>query len=256
MPGQRHENLLEEWRVAASGARLPTRAPDHGGGAVSIGLGGAVVAALIIGLVVVGTQSRLPSAPGNSSQAVALTSNRPGTTTLPPPSAPSSTTFSSAGPVATAAPSVLLPSPGGTCRTDQFSFGTTTSLFSNSSIDTSAVNVLQPIVNNGAACVLQLPTTIAVAPVSGLFQLRPVGPADNATKFNIGSKQSTLILLHAWWSTGNTVQTPPPSACEAPVMDATRVIFPFAHGTVEIDLAIPWHEVCRTPTHVTATVRA
>jgi hypothetical protein len=258
MPKSRTEKLLVDWRVAADAVRLPQTAPTGRRPGYQIGVGSAVALSLMLVLVVVVTRGGSLPGPG-SSGAVALASPTlevsaaAPSTAVPFMSAPASTPAP-----ATAAP-IHLPSAGGTCTAKQLVLGVPESAASNSSIGFRAVNVLQPIRNDGEQCLLKLPTTIAVSPASGEFALRPVGPAENQTSFRIGAGESRLIILHAWWwvgspSTGGDTPPPPPS-CSQPIIDVTRVLFPFASGSAEIDFVSPWHEVCLMPTRVTVTVR-
>lgn len=258
MPISRTDRLLADWRAAASAVRLPKTAPagrrvDH-----RVGWGSAVVLSLVLVLVVLGTRG--PSLPGpGSSGAIGIASPTSGISETVPPATVGLVSPAASMPAPATAAAVQVPSAGGTCTSTQLVLGGSQSAFTNSSIGSRAVNVLQPFRNDGNRCVLRLPTTIAVAPASGAFGLRPVGPAESQTSFTIRAGESGLIILHAWWWEGWTSDsrdTPrPPPPCNEPIIDATRVLFPFASGNAEIDFLTPWHEVCLTPTHVTVTVR-
>ncbi len=151
--------------------------------------------------------------------------------------------------------SLQLPSAGGTCVSTQFALGPATSSYSFSTAGTRAVDVVQPIRNTGAACVLRLPATVGVASATGPFQALPVEGGGEAV--DIAAGQSLSLVVRGWWWTGwtsDTGQTPSPPPCANPVSDITRIEFPLASGTIEIGFTTAWHQVCTEPVSASVSV--
>jgi hypothetical protein len=149
-----------------------------------------------------------------------------------------------------------MPSALGACSADQFVLGAATSAYGFGTLGTTSVTVTQALRNAGGNCVLDLPRTIRVASATGAFQAVGLVDAGAATSFNIQSGQSLSVVLRAWWSLviapsgGTPLPTPP---CADPTSDVSRVEIPVGAGNIEIDLDIPWHEVCTSPASVSLT---
>jgi hypothetical protein len=158
------------------------------------------------------------------------------------------------------ASSAQLPSPGGTCSADQFVLGEPVAGPGYGTLGTMVVFVIQPIRNRGEECLLELPSAIGVASAYGPFHAVSIRNAVPGTSWKIGAGRSkSLVLGGSWWTgvrgeDGKPVFTAPP--CADPVHDVTRVEFPLARGTIEIDLPTPWEwqEVCSSPGSVTVDV--
>ena len=154
-------------------------------------------------------------------------------------------------------PSSPLPSAGGTCASGQFVLGRATSGYSFSTAGTRAVDVVQPVRNTGRACVLRLPAMVGVASATGPFRPLPVLGGGDAASFDIAAGQSLSLVVRGWWWTGwtsDTGQTPPPPPCANPVSEVTRIEFPLASGTIEIDFETAWREVCTEPVSASVSV--
>ena len=104
---------------------------------------------------------------------------------------------------------------------------------------------------------LVLPGTLKVAWATGPFRTARAVNAGMATVYDVKAGQSVSIVLGAWWwtgvSTANGTPLPAPP-CTEPISDVSRVAIPLASGSVEIDLDLPWHEVCSSPASVSLTV--
>ncbi len=243
MSPSRITRILDEWRAVADAASLPSEAPRPSRSAYPLGVAGTAVAVVIVLVALL--------ARGGWS---------PGETTTGPSGSGSSTTPSATFPVAptstVVAPSQV-PSAGGTCSESQFVPGKATSAPGLGSVGTTSVFVTQPLRNTGGVCVLGLPRAIRVASASGLFQSVTVVNAGTATSFTIRSGQSVSIVLGAWWSTGGSTESGTPLAaplCIDPISDVTRVEFPLARGSIQIDLGTVWHQVCPSPASLSVTV--
>ena len=153
-----------------------------------------------------------------------------------------------------------LPNPGGTCSARQFILGESVASPGYGTLGRMVVFVNQPIRNRGEECVLEIPSAIGVASADGPFQTVSIRNADAGTRWKIRTGQSKSIVLGgSWWTgvrdeNGKAVFTAPP--CADPVHDVTRVEFPLAEGTIEIDLPTPWQwrDVCSSPGSVTVEV--
>jgi hypothetical protein len=105
--------------------------------------------------------------------------------------------------------------------------------------------------------VLELPTTIRVASATGPLQAVTAVNAGTATSFTIRRGQSVSIVLGAWWWTGGSTENGTPLSappCTGPISDVTRVEFPLAFGSIQIELGTVWHEVCSSPASISVTV--
>jgi hypothetical protein len=163
------------------------------------------------------------------------------------------------GPSTTEVPSPApLPSAGGTCSASQFVLGTATYDYGFGTLGSTVVFVTQPLRNAGGNCVLDLPGMIDVAAATGPFHSIPVRNAGTATSWKIKSGQSLSIVIGGYWwvgvrdGTGRLLGSVPP--CADPISDVTRVEFPLASGSIQIDLPTIWHEVCSSPASVSLTV--
>jgi hypothetical protein len=164
-------------------------------------------------------------------------------------------------PTQSATPSpVPLPSVGGTCTSSQLVPGTTTSAYGFSTVVSRKVEVTQSVRNAGPGCELAVPTMIGVAPAAGSFVPIGVNNVGNEVcvqgtchyvappTYEIGSGQSLSIDLDASWLLSLVDEnalpgsTPPP--CPGRIQDVTRVAFPLAAGSLEIDFETAWQVVC------------
>jgi hypothetical protein len=182
----------------------------------------------------------------------------------PTPSSTRSATATSStvpGKTANATPEATseeLPNPGGTCSAGQFVLGKPLTFYGYGSAGYALLFVRQSIRNAGADCVLQLPEAIGVASIAGAFQAVPVQITRDPASINVAAGQTVSIVLgDSWWlgiftEAGETARLAPP--CEGRVTDVHRVAYPFASGSIEIGLDVPWHEVCSAPPSVTVTV--
>jgi hypothetical protein len=156
--------------------------------------------------------------------------------------------------------SAQLPSAGGTCSADQFVLGEPVAGPGYGTLGRMVVFVIQPIRNRGEECVLELPSAIGVAPADGPFDAVSIRNAVPGTTWKIGARRSKSIVLGgSWWTgvrdeDGKPVFTAPP--CADPVHDVTRIEFPLARGTIEIDLPTPleWQEDSSSPGSVTVDI--
>jgi hypothetical protein len=244
MSRSRTNEILDEWRAVANAAALPADAPRPSRHVYPFGVVAAAVAAFV---VFVALWARVGMTPG-----VRIGASGSG---------PSTTSSAALVPSPTEnASSSLLPSAGGTCSASQFVLGEPTSGPGYGALGTSVVFVTQPIRNGGGDCVLELPSAIGVASSDGPFQAVPVRNVDTPTSWKVKTGQSKSIVLGAtWWTgvldeNGKPLFTAPP--CRDPVQNVTRVEFPLAAGTIEIDLPTPWRwrEVCSSPASVTVDV--
>jgi hypothetical protein len=154
-----------------------------------------------------------------------------------------------------------LPNPGGTCSASQIVLGATTYGYGYGSLGTTVVFVTQPLWNVGGDCVRQLPAVIGVAPPTGPFGSVTVIDAGTTTLSGVNSpamsarirsgESLSIVLGDSWWgdANGNPLGSAPP--CAGAIRDVTRVEFPFASGTTQIDLPTTWREVCSSPASVT-----
>lgn len=175
------------------------------------------------------------------------------------------------GPSPTPGPSEIassapLPNPGGTCSASQIVLGAATYGYGFGSFGTMVVFVTQPLRNVGGDCVLHLPVVIGVAPPTGPFVSVTVIDAgttmlsgDNSPEMSarIRSGESMSIVLgDSWWGDPNGIPSGSAPPCAGGIRDVTRVEFPFASGTKQIDLPTTWREVCSSPASVTVTLQA
>lgn len=206
-----------------------------------------VAARLCLGLAVASCVPTMPK----STQAPTLLPTT--TTPSPPVTEPGET--ANPTPVATSA---ALPNPGGTCSAGQFVLGKPLTFPGYASAGYALLFVGQSIRNAGPDCVLKLPETIGVASAAGAFQAVRVQITRTPTSVNIASGQTVSIVLgDSWWlgaftETGESALPAP--TCQGKVLDVHRVEYPFASGSVEISLDLPWREVCLAPPGVTVTV--
>lgn len=96
---------------------------------------------------------------------------------------------------------------------------------------------------------LALPRGIGVASANSPFEYVPVVIAGNRTSETVGAGQRVSIMLQATWQLpgGDRYSSQP---CQRTVRDVTRVEFPLAVGTLQIDLGTTWRSVCDSPASV------
>jgi hypothetical protein len=149
--------------------------------------------------------------------------------------------------------SAPLPNAGGTCSAGQFVLGTPTSGYGFGTIGSTVVFLTLPLRNTGSSCLLGLPEMIGVAPATGPFTSVPVTRSGIATSWAADSGAGPRVMIAAsWWTgahdaNGNAIGVGP---CADPVVDVTRIEFPFASGSTVIDLPTTWKEVCSSPASV------
>ncbi len=237
--------ILEAWRAVADAASLPSAAPKPSRSAYPFGIAGTAVAVVILLVALVSRGGWSPGEPTGGASGSESSTTPSATVTL----APSSTVV---------VPPSRVPGVAGTCSASQFVLGKATSAPGFGTVGTTSVYVTQPLRNTGGDCVLDLPATIRVASATGAFQPVTVVNAGTGTSFTIRSGQSVSIVLGAWWWIGGsadngTLLSAPP--CTDPISDITRVEFPVALGSIQIDLGTVWHEVCSSPASVSVTVQ-
>jgi hypothetical protein len=179
---------------------------------------------------------------------------------------PPAATPATPSPTATPAP-LALPNPGGTCSASQIVVGTVTSGSGPGASPYAPVRfVYLPLSNVGSGCALHLPTVIGVASATGPFTavsvedtgtMTTTGDIGSEQSASIGSGASLTIRLSDWWFVGFVGATPPP--CLNPVSDVTRVAFPLATGSLQIELPTPggsalFQQVCSSPASMTANI--
>jgi hypothetical protein len=148
------------------------------------------------------------------------------------------------------ASSAGLPNPGGTCAASDFVLGTPTYSKANGfpTLGSTVVFATVPVRNTGASCVLALPRVLGVAGQTGPFRAAPVSMAGPVTSWASGAGESLPLVISATWSLAvrdsNGNAAGPGGWCEDPLVDVTRLQFPFASGSAVIDLPTTWLEVC------------
>ncbi len=246
MSHSRTGQILDEWRAMADAATIPAKAPKPSRSAYPFGIAGTAVAVVVL---IIALSARVhnasPGGPGHGGFGSG-------------PSITPSATVPAATPRSTevASPSQV-PSTGGPCSASQFVLGKATSAYGYGALGTTSVYVTQRIRNGGGSCVLQLPGTISVASATGSFQTVRVVNAGTASSFSVQSDQSFSIVLGAWWWIGGHTEngTPLPAPpCTDRISDVSRVKFPIASGSIQIDLGTVWQEVCSSPASVSLTI--
>lgn len=249
MSDSRGQKILDEWRAVADAATLPAEAPRPSHELARFGIGaGVTVVVVLVALVALGYRG--PGAPTGVAGGSGPSTSSPAIT-----SAPSATA---------AASSVALPNPGGTCSASQFVLGDATSVYEPSVIGWRSVSVTQPMRNTGGDCVLNVPSMMGAVSATGASQAvkaqngqsevcAPASPGagverechfvNNPASYTIRSGQSLSVELGTGWPE-EMISTPPP--CPGPIDDVTRVEFPFATGSLDIDFGTQthWKVVC------------
>jgi hypothetical protein len=163
-----------------------------------------------------------------------------------------------AGLVPSATPSSTpLPSAGGTCSASQFVLGTPTSSYGFGTLGSTVVFVTVPLRNTGSSCVLALPEVIGVASATGPFESVPVTRSGIATSLASDAGGNVQVVIRSsWWievrdSNGNLIG---PGPCANPIASISRIEFPFASGSTEIDLPTTWRDVCSSPPSVSVAL--
>lgn len=147
----------------------------------------------------------------------------------------------------------VLPNPGGTCAAGQLVLGEPTWGFGYGTIGTTVVFGTQPLRNTGAACVLRLPSTVAVAAASGPFAQVSVAGTGLATSYSLPSGGSVVVGLSARWWIGVRPEngTPwPAPPCENPISDVTRIVYPVGSSQLELALPVVLKVVCTSPASI------
>ncbi len=243
MSPSRTTEILDEWRAGADAASLPSEAPRPSRSAYPFAMAGTAVAVVILLVALLARGGWSPREPTGA--AIGSASTTPSATA---PAAPSSTVVASPSQV---------PGAEGACSASQFALGEATSAPGFGTVGTTSVYVTQPVRNGGSDCVLELPATIRVASATGGFQSVTAVNAGTATSFTIRSGESVSIVLGAWWWTGGSTENGTPLAappCTDPLTDITRVEFPIAQDSIQIDLGTVWHQVCSSPASVSVTI--
>ncbi len=264
MSRSRTTEILEAWRTMADSAVLPAEAPRPSRSLLRmsiIGTGGVAVAMLVAVLVWGGSS---PSVPGGAPASPSFSSSPAAGISHSPLSTVAAATPS---PTSVASP-IALPNPGGTCSASQIVVGTPTWASGYGAIGSTSVYVTLPLRNTAADCVLQLPATIGVASATGGFEAASVedngtesatGENSPAQSARIRSGGSVSLVLGAWWQAapqqaenGTPVPVPP---CLHPISNVTRIQFPLAAGTIEIELPTVFNEVCASPASMSLTIK-
>lgn len=257
MPESRTTEILEAWRAVADTAALPAEAPRPSRSVLRMSLAGAAAAVVVVVVALLVRGGGTPSMPvgGDISSS---------------PSASPSATVPAVTPSPTAVTSpIALPNPGGTCSASQIKVGKATYAYGYGTIGTTSVYVTLVLQNVGGDCVLHLPAMIGVASGTGPFEAVSVedngtesatGESSPAQSARIRSGRSLSIVLGAWWQVDvvqPTSGTPYPSPpCLKPTSDVTRVEYPLATGTIEIQLPTVLNQVCSSPASMSLTIKA
>lgn len=213
------------------------------------------ISGLALALVLAGCATSLPLLPSATPSPASLPTSSPSLTAAatPTPSVPASR--------------VPLPSAGGTCSASQIVVGKATYGYGYGALGTTVVFVTLPLRNVGGDCVLHLPAVIGVASATGPFEAVSALDAgtESATGVNspaesarIRSGRSLSIVLGDWWridtltDNGTPVPAPP---CLNPISDVTRVEFPLATGSLQVDLPTVLRQVCSSPASMSLTIR-
>lgn len=256
MSQSRTTEILEAWRSVANAAALPDEAPRPSRSVLPMGIAGATVALIVVLVALLLRGGSTPGVPIGGATS-------PGPSTSPSATVPAVTPR----PTATISPAQL-PSAGGTCSASQIVVGKSTYGYGYGTIGTTSVYVTLPLGNVGGDCVLHLPAMIGVAPVTGPFEA--VSVEDNGTESatgenspaqsaRIGSGRSLSIVLGAWWQIGilgPDKGTPfPAPPCLNPISDVTRVAFPLATGSLQVELPTAFKQVCSSPASTSVTIK-
>lgn len=145
-------------------------------------------------------------------------------------------------------------SAGGTCPADQFVVGTPVDDgpgFPTFGWADDFVRV--PLRNVGPECLLDLPATIGVATGTGQFQVANVLNSGIATAFSATAGGNVDIVLGDSWPIPSRSGAGTPRPCPGAINDVSRIEFPFASGSLQIDLPALWPEVCPEPASVSMT---
>jgi hypothetical protein len=187
----------------------------------------------------------------------------------PLPSAPRSAAVAPSA-TSTATPSaseiaftVQLPNPGGTCTASQFVLGSVTSEYEPSVLFYRHVGLFQPMRNAGGDCVLKLPSMIGLLSSAGSWEA--VRATNGGTEvcvdaspgtgvertchfvyppsYMIRSGQSVSIEASVSWPEDSPYSLPP---CPSLLQDVTRVEFPLAVGSLDINFEsqVHWKIIC------------
>jgi hypothetical protein len=144
---------------------------------------------------------------------------------------------------------------GGTCSASQFKLGT--SIWGPGYGSQQSIFVHQPMTNKGKPCVLALPDRIAVASSTGPFVIVPTLSGGRVTSWHLDGGDTAMVILGAWWPYAYLDAASPAiddsSPCSDPIVNATRVGFPFRSGTLVIDLGAVWKTVCSLPASTSLT---
>jgi hypothetical protein len=162
-----------------------------------------------------------------------------------------------------------LPDPGGTCTSTQFVLGTATAAYPFGHLYDRSVDFMQPVRNDGPACVLALPKIIGVASSASAFQAvsavnagvqtcaKTVCKQAYPTSFAIAAGQSFALDLAAGWCDPDCLARSgrSPAPCSAQIRDVARAEWPLAEGAVEINLSVVVYEVCASPATIAVWVQ-
>lgn len=160
-----------------------------------------------------------------------------------------------------------LPSPGGTCRATQLTFGEPTWGPGYGAAGTMSVYFTFVVANIGSDCELQLPSIVGVAAAGG--PLLPVemtasgtmtASGDNTPSMTYALAAGTLvsIVIGASWWVGVTAEgaSPWPSPrCNDPVDLVTRIDYPVGIGVLRMDLPTVVKRVCTSPASLWTSFR-
>jgi hypothetical protein len=136
------------------------------------------------------------------------------------------------------------------------------------SIGYTSMFVTLPLGNVGGNCVLHLPAVIGVASATGPFEAVSVLDAgtESATGDNSPAQSArvpsggslSIVLGASWWigmgmppDNGTPVPAPP---CLNPISGVTRVEFPLATGSLQIELPTVFQQVCSSPSNTSLTI--
>jgi len=185
---------------------------------------------------------------------------------LPSPVAPSAAASQLPSPVAPSAVAIQLPSPGGTCTVDQFVVVPGGGSYDAGPLFTRVGAAFLRLRNVGEACLLARPTIIGMTDASNAREAVEVVNAGywdcsggacrkvDATSFEVAPNQIGRIALRVQWPWSDDPMNPPPQACDDPLVNVTRVQFPFASGVHEMTLNAPFDQVCPGAGSVEITV--
>ena len=155
-----------------------------------------------------------------------------------------------------------LPDPGGTCSVGQLKVGPATWGPGYGAIGTTSSFVRIPLTNIGADCVLDLPQVLGVAAAAGPFLAVPVNDSGTKTasgQYNpsqtsaIRAGWSLSITVGDWWYSGAPLSSNP-RPCTNAIAGVSRILFPVANGSLEVDLPTTFDVVCASPSSMTVGI--